>query len=142
MDTIEIMHYASIVLPLVWLAALALRPFLADMNRLLFIVIGMTIYGFFVKALVIPLTGAQDAQLAAVKTLVAKNVISSSDSTAQVGLGLFVYLGIALAIACLLMLWIQRVLARSPHASPDKSSADVNPGERRESDHCSPSSRA
>ncbi|SFN67222.1 hypothetical protein [Dokdonella immobilis] len=140
MNSAELIYYVCLVAPLAWLAFLALRPFLANMNRLLFIVVGMTLYGFFVKAFVVPLTRVQDAQLVAAKNMATMIGSPTSDASTQLGLGIFVYLGIALTVTCLLMLWIQRVLTRSPDATSRKtSSADMNPGGHGRTDGYSPS---
>lgn len=114
MNFSDIVYSVSMVLPLVWLAWLALRPFLANMNRLLFFVVGMTIYGFFVNSFVIPLTSGYGAYLVANRKLAEMTGAPASAAPPEVLFGWVGYLGITLVAACLLMLWAQRVLARSP----------------------------
>lgn len=114
MNFSDIVYSVSMVLPLVWLAWLALRPFLANMNRLLFFVVGMTIYGFFVNSFVIPLTGGYGAYLVATRKLAEITGAPASAAPPEALFGWVGYLGITLVAACLLMLWVQRGLARSP----------------------------
>ena len=117
MNLSDIVYSVSMVLPLVWLAWLALRPFPANMNRLLFFVVGMTIYGFFVNAFVIPLTSGYDAYLVATRKLAEMTGAPASAAPPEALFGWVGYLGIALVAACLLMPWAQRALARTPEAS-------------------------
>ena len=119
MNLNDIVHSVSMVLPLAWLAWLALRPFAAGMNRLLFFVIGMTIYGYFVNAFLIPLTDVQEAYRVASRELATMTGVPASVAPPEAQFGLIGYLGIALVAACLLMLWAQRALARSPRAASE-----------------------
>ena len=119
MNLNDIVYSVSMVLPLVWLAWLGLRPFAANMNRLLFFVVGMTIYGFFVNAFVNPLTDVYEAYLVATPKLAMMTGAPASAAPAEALFGWGGYLGIALVAACLLMLWAQRALARSPRAASE-----------------------
>src|SRR5690606_11160537 len=65
MDPLDALDLFSLISPLAWLGWLAFRPFRAPMNRLLFFVFGLVLYGFFVKAIRAPLIDAQRAHLAA-----------------------------------------------------------------------------
>lgn len=126
MNLSDIVYFFSMVLPLVWLGWLALRPFLANMNRLLFFVVGMTIYGNFVNAFVIPMTDVYEAYLDANRGLAGMTIAQASAAPPEALFGWVGYLGITLVAACLLMLWAQRALARSPgHRS---GQAQTRPG--------------
>lgn len=121
MNLSDIVYSVSMVLPLIWLAWLALRPFAASMNRLLFFVVGMTIYGYFVNAFVVPMTDVYEAYLVASRGLPTMTGVPASVAPPEAQFGWVGYLGITLVAACLLMLWAQRALARSPRAASESS---------------------
>ena len=121
MNLSDIVYSVSMVLPLIWLAWLALRPFAASMNRLLFFVVGMPIYGYFVNAFVVPMTDVYEAYLVASRGLPTMTGVPASVAPPEAQFGWVGYLGITLVAACLLMLWAQRALARSPRAASESS---------------------
>ena len=117
MDPLDTLDLFSLISPLAWLGWLAFRPFHATMNRLLFFVFGLVLYGFFVKAIRAPLIDAQRAHLAARQELARMTGSHAEVASQGIGLDLVFYLGATLVVVCLLMLWNQRALARSPQST-------------------------
>ena len=113
MTLVSVVYYVAMICPLVWLVWLASRPFLVNLNRLLLVIMGMVLYGWLARTCVIPLTDVANAYIEA-------NRLSGNLAPDQGPIfRLIAYVGIPLAVVLLLMQWLQRVLARSPHRNPD-----------------------
>lgn len=114
MNALNSIFYAAAILPIAWVCFLALRPFVSGQNRLLFVVIGMSIYGFFMKAVVVPLTDVQAAHVLAREELSRTDALSNLPGSTEVNIELMLYIGVTLVLSALLTLWLQRALAASP----------------------------
>lgn len=118
MTITNVIFYVMAIMPIAWLCWLALRRFVFGLNRLLFLIAGMSIYGFFMKALVVPLTGVHAAHVSARGELAETGVGSSLSDSLGMSIDLIFYLGVSFVLGALLMLWLQRALALSP--KPEK----------------------
>lgn len=113
MNFVEIIYYVCLTAPLVWLAWLATRQFEADASRLTLVVFGLALYGFFMSAIVVPVTNIHSAHVTAVQQM-----FEWTGSPGNVSFSLTVQsvclLGFSLVAVILLLRWLQRSLARVP----------------------------
>ncbi len=110
----EVAFYITSFSPLAWLIWLTLRPFLVGMNRLLLLIFGMSLHGFFLKAIVIPLTDVQRAHVAARHELARLAGSSNPLVHGEASHSQIFYFVSCLVVIFLLLLWLQRVLSVSP----------------------------
>lgn len=115
MEFITAIEYTVCISAVAWLVWLASRPFLMNLNRLLFFSFGLLAYGFFANDLVIPLTSVQTAYMQASRDMakleklpIPSGIFPLSEPT----IFYFLYIGVLSAVLFLLMLWLQRALAR------------------------------
>jgi hypothetical protein len=112
-NSIEITYYFAVFCPLAWLVWLASRPFLVNLNRVLLLVVGAVLYGYFMKIYVIPLTNA--ARTYVVANLAQAKIPEERGIYLNEGVVAFnFYVGMSLAAVLLLMSWLKRSLARTP----------------------------
>lgn len=114
MTTLDLVFYSAAILPIAWLCWLALRTFAFHLNRVLFAVSGLLIYGFFMNAQLVPLTAVQSAHVLAQQELARMGAKSTLQATSGLSVQFIVYLGISLVLFALLTFWLQRSLSRSP----------------------------
>ena len=129
MDLISVTEYAARISAIVWLIWLASRPFLVNLNRLLFVVFGWLAHGFLALNLVIPLTGVQTAYMEANREMAKLEKLPSPSGIFPLDeptIRYFLSIGILLAVFFLLMLWLQRVLARCPREGPRRDTNSVS----------------
>lgn len=117
MNIVDIICYISLIAPLVWLVWLATRSFQANASRSVLMVFGLALYGFFVNAVVVPVTNIHAAHVYAVKQMI---VITGSPKSVNFGLTIqaVCLLGFSLVAVILLLLWLQRTLATVPERTP------------------------
>jgi hypothetical protein len=121
MNFARVIEYTTLIAAAVWLVWLASRPFLANLNRLLLVVIGWAIYGYLAKNFVIPMMGIltahieAEAQMAKLLKMPNPPEILLLDAPTNLAV---VYIGIPLAAFFLLTFWLQRTLARCPRVLP------------------------
>ncbi len=117
MNIADVVYYVAVGLPLVWLAWLVVRPFLSRLNRMLFVVFGMALYGYFAKVIVVPMNDILSAHLTAKQSMVALGYPAAVESN-EVAATFALYVIPTLVIVMLLLFWLHRVLSRSPKLTP------------------------
>lgn len=112
MNTVDILYYICLIVPLAMLAWLCIRP-MGRASRSALVVFGLAVYGFVVKAVVAPVTSIYTAHVYAVQQMPSMGYDSASVSVGLLAQVIGV-LGISLVAVILLLLWLQRLLARVP----------------------------
>jgi hypothetical protein len=110
----EIPYFICLIASLAWLVWLSLRPFRVNLNRLLFLIFGMSLFGFLVHAIYSPMTDAYVSYIAANQEMTRMTGAWTAPAYGEVYLSMLLYFVASLAIYFPSMLWLQRVLASCP----------------------------
>jgi hypothetical protein len=105
--------YVCLIAPLVWLAWLATRSYQSNTGRLILAVFGLALYGYFAHSIVVPLTDIYGAHVYAVQKMIEMTGSPMSVSP-DLATQTICYLGLSLVAVILLLLWLQRSVARIP----------------------------
>lgn len=120
MSAVDTTGYICLIAPLAWMAWLATRSFQSITGRLLLLVFGFALYGYFARSIVDPLTDIYNAHVYSVQKMIEMtgSPISASPNLATQTI---CYLGFSLMAVILLLLWLQRSAARIPVKTPSST---------------------